>query len=197
MKIKAQNYGDKQIDVGTIVQVPFADVDTTRADGKNLTLIVVDKVYQKGSGLTMYRLASKAGVLSRLYHPSYITTIAVDPKILGLQSVLDKWKGLPQMTECKTARAVSLVGVQGKHLGCKCKRGTCRTKRCSCFQNGMKCNSSCHRVAGNKLCAYLQGCVLLCSKNQRCDICLWRDLYQIKIHRNSRHKVSFLDVLYQ
>lgn len=45
MKIKAQNYGDKQIDVGTIVQVPFADVDTTRADGKNLTLIVVDKVY--------------------------------------------------------------------------------------------------------------------------------------------------------
>jgi hypothetical protein len=152
MKVNAQNYGDKQLDVGTIVQVPLADVDTTKADGKNLTLIIVDKVHQKGSGPTMYRLASKSGVLSRLYHPSYITTVAADPKILGLESVLDEWTGLPQMTEREAARAVSLVGGQGKHLGCKCKRSTCQTKRCSCFLNGMKCSSSCHGVAGNKCC---------------------------------------------
>ena len=155
MKTKAQSYGDKQLDVGTIVQVPLADVDTTKADGKNLTLIVVDKIHQKGRGPTMYRLASKTGVLSRLYHPSYITTVAADPKILGLESVLDEWTGLPTMTEREAARAVSLVGGQGKHIGCKCKRSTCRTKRCSCFQNGMQCNSSCHGVAGNKLCANL------------------------------------------
>lgn len=152
MKVKAQNYGDKQLDVGTIVQVPLADVDTTKADGKNLTLIIVDKVHQKGSGPTMYRLACKSGVLSRLYHPSYITTVAADPKILGLESVLDEWTGLPRMTEREAARTVSLVGGQGKHLGCKCKRSTCQTKRCSCFQNGMKCSSSCHGVAGNKFC---------------------------------------------
>jgi hypothetical protein len=121
MKVNAQNYGDKQLDVGTIVHVPLADVNTTKVDGKNLTLIIVDKVHQKGSSPTTYRLAFKSGVLSRLYHPSYITTVAADPKISGLESVLDEWTGLPQMTEHEAARAVSLVGGQGKHLGCKCK----------------------------------------------------------------------------
>jgi hypothetical protein len=31
-------------DVGSIVQVPLYDVDTTKADGKNLTLVVVEVV---------------------------------------------------------------------------------------------------------------------------------------------------------
>ena len=42
MKVNAQNYGDKQLDVGTIVQVPLADVYNSKADGKNLKLIIVD-----------------------------------------------------------------------------------------------------------------------------------------------------------
>ena len=42
------------------------------------------------------------------------------------------------------AASVSMVGGQGKHLGCGCKSGTCRTGRCSCFKAGLKCNSKCH-----------------------------------------------------
>ena len=72
-------------------------------------LIVAEIVHHKGSGPTMYRLACKSGVLSRLYHPSYITTVAADPKILGLESVLHEWTGLPRMTE---------------RLGCKFRRNS-------------------------------------------------------------------------
>ena len=34
----------EDIDVGNIVQVHLSDVDTTKVDGKNLTLVVVEKV---------------------------------------------------------------------------------------------------------------------------------------------------------
>ena len=36
-----------QLDVGTIVQVPLHDMDTTKADGKTLTVVVVDVVQKK------------------------------------------------------------------------------------------------------------------------------------------------------
>lgn len=152
MKQVAQKKSVKQFDVGSIVQVPLADVDCTKVDGKNLTLIVVDVVHQKGAGTSMYRLASQTGVLSRLYHPSYITSVAADPKMLGLQNVLDEWTGLPKISEREASRVVSMVGGQGKHLGCKCKKGTCQTKRCSCYVNGLKCSSACHGSVENKTC---------------------------------------------
>ncbi len=104
------------------MQVPLADVDCTKVDGKNLTLIVVEVVHQKGAGTSMYRLASQAGVLSMLYHPSYITSVAANPEMLCLQNVLDEWTGLPKISKREESRVVSLVRGQGKHLGCKCKK---------------------------------------------------------------------------
>ena len=70
MKQVAQKKTYKQFDVGSIVQAPLAGVDCTKVGEKNLTLIVVEVVHQKGAGTSMYWLASQAGVLSRLYHPS-------------------------------------------------------------------------------------------------------------------------------
>ena len=136
--------------VGTIVQVPLHDVDTTKADGKTLMLVVVE-VVKKNNSCAMYRLACHAGVLDTLYHPSYMTSVASNNKLLGLDSVLDEWMGLPRIKERKAVASVSMVSGQGKNLGCGCKSRTCRTARCSCFKAGLLCNSKCHRGI-NKSC---------------------------------------------
>ena len=47
MKKRVQTKIQPHFDVGTIVQVPLYDVDTTQADGKTLTLIVVDVVQKR------------------------------------------------------------------------------------------------------------------------------------------------------
>ena len=151
MKKRVQAKREASFDVGTVVQVPLHDVDTTKADGKTLTLIVVDIVQKKDNSCAMYRLACKAGVLDTLYHPSYMTSVAANSKVLGLDNVLDEWTGLPRIKERKAAASVSMVGGQGKHLGCGCKNGTCRTGRCSCFKAGLECNSKCHG-GNNKNC---------------------------------------------
>ena len=78
-------------DVGTIVQVPLHDVDTTKADGKNLTLVVVEVVQKKDKSCPMYRLACKAGVLDTLYHPSYITEVSASSEVMGFENVCDQW----------------------------------------------------------------------------------------------------------
>ena len=125
------------------MQVPLHDFDMTKADGKNLILVVVEAVKKKYKSCALYRLACKAGVIARLYHPSYLTSVAANSEILRLASVLDEWTGLPVIKERAAAASISMVGGQGKHLGCGCKSGTCRTARCSCFKAGIKCNSKC------------------------------------------------------
>ncbi len=73
-----------------------------------------------------------------------MTSVASNTKLLGLDSVLDEWMGLPRIKERKAAASVSMVGGQGKHLGCGCKAGACCTARCSCFKARLLCNSKCH-----------------------------------------------------
>lgn len=150
MKKSTQSKMVSNFEVGSIVQVPLHDVDTTKADGKNLTLVVVEVVQKKDNSCAMYRLACKAGVLATLYHPSYLTSVAANSDILGLNSVPDEWTGLPVIKERAAAASMSMVGGQGKHLGCGCKSGTCRTVRCSCFKAGIKCNSKCHGGVNKK-----------------------------------------------
>ena len=89
-KITLKNY-----EIGTIVHVPLHDVDTTKADGKNLMLVVVEIVKKKDNSCPMYRLACKAGVLDTLYHPSYITEVSASSEVMGLDNVCDQWTGLP------------------------------------------------------------------------------------------------------
>ena len=110
-KITLQNYA-----VGTIVQVPLHNVDTTKADGKNLTLVVIEVIKKKDNSCPMYRLACKAGVLDTLYHPSYITEVSASSEVMGLDNVCDQWTGLPRIRERTAAASVSMVGGQGKHL---------------------------------------------------------------------------------
>jgi len=119
-------------------------LDSTKADGKNLTLVVADVVKRLDSNRPLYCLAYNAGVLDTLYHPSYMVAIQSTPAVLGMSSVLDEWTGLPKIKERKAATSVSIVGGQGKHLGCGCRRGTCHTGRCACFKAGLKCCAQCY-----------------------------------------------------
>jgi hypothetical protein len=130
--------------LGSIVQVPLHDVDTTKADGKKLTLVVVEVVKKKDNTCPLYHLDYKAGVLYTLYHTSYTTAISSTSAALGLDNVIDEWTGLPRIKDWKAAASMSIVGGQGKHLGCGCKSGTRRTWRCACFKAGLKCISKCH-----------------------------------------------------
>jgi hypothetical protein len=76
MKKRTQSIIQTQFYVGTVVQILSHNVDTTKADGMTLTLIVVDIDQKKDNACAMYHLACKAGVLDSLYHPSYMTSIA-------------------------------------------------------------------------------------------------------------------------
>ena len=128
MKKRAQaKRSTANFDIESIVQVPLYDVDTTKADGKNLTLVIVEVVQKKDNSCPMYHLACKAGVLHTLYHPSYITAVPTSNVVVGLENVCDQWTGLPRIKERTSAASMSMVGGQGKHLGCGCKSGTCGT----------------------------------------------------------------------
>jgi hypothetical protein len=65
------------------VQVSLHDVDATKADGKNLTLVVVELSKNEDNTSPMYRLVCKAGVLHTLYHRSYMTSISSTSAVLG------------------------------------------------------------------------------------------------------------------
>ena len=114
MKKSTQAKMVSNFEVGSIVQVPLHDVDTTKADGKNLTLVVVEVVHKKDNSCTMYRLACKAGVLATLYHPSYLTSVAANSEILGLNSVPDEWTGLPVIKERKLPNVLKMQYEQMK-----------------------------------------------------------------------------------
>ena len=89
MKKRAQKTKLASFDLGSVVRVPLHDEDTTKGDGKNLTLVVVKVVTKDDTSCPMYHLACKAGVLDTLYHPSRITTIESTSEVLGLESVID------------------------------------------------------------------------------------------------------------
>ena len=63
--------------------------------------------------------------------------------MLGLETVLESWQGLPSVGIRAIAASVSPAGGQGL-LSCACK-GSCQGGRCACFKAGRKCNSRCHK----------------------------------------------------
>lgn len=55
-------------DIGAIVQVPLHYLDTTKADDKNLTLIVMEMIQKVENMCPLYHMGYKACVLDRLNH---------------------------------------------------------------------------------------------------------------------------------
>jgi len=163
MRSKAtKEYGE--IEVGTIGWVAVSDFDLVKVDGKNLTIVVVEKV--RGTGYKQppkYRLASKHGVLQNLYHRSYITVIEkATPKLMGLESILENWndpsKKIPILYEREAAKKASLVGGQGTKNYCGCQVGKCSSNLCVCFKAKRVCNSRCHGSLPNINCKNATEC---------------------------------------
>eukprot|EP00965_Chrysotila_dentata_P174819 5771639-Pleurochrysis_carterae.AAC.1 len=78
------------LEVGTIVQLAVSDVDRSRVDAVNVTLVVVEQV-EKGekSNEVKYRLACKAGILKTLYRHSNVRALVEQkPFAYGLESTL-------------------------------------------------------------------------------------------------------------
>ncbi len=103
------------INVGNIFKVSLKDVDTTKVVGKNLTLVVIERIEPRlGSGPTRYRLAFVKGPLKNTYMRIYVTPIPNgDRKILGLDTIYETWRGKVAITEREAAASMSLVGGQG------------------------------------------------------------------------------------
>ena len=99
MKADAAKVG-RDIEVGSIVKVPLKDVDCTKVDGKNLTLVVVEKLKPRnGTGASKYRLACAKGPLKNLYARVYCTPVPNGcRKVLGLDDVFERWRGMSPIT---------------------------------------------------------------------------------------------------
>ena len=110
MKMNASKI-DGEIEVGSIVRSSLSDVDCTKVDGKCLTLVVVDKISEKGKSIPKYRLACAKGPLQGLYHRSYLTVIPMATRgTLGLEDIFISWRGVAAITERAAAASTSVIG---------------------------------------------------------------------------------------
>jgi len=131
MKDMAYKVNSGDIEVGCVVQVTLKNMDSTKVDGTNLTLVVVEKVSPINNAPPKYRLAGAKGPMQNLYSRVYITVVKdACPKSLGMDTILTCWKGKATVTEHEAAASTSLARGQGvKRWEC---RGKCDTKRCAC-----------------------------------------------------------------
>jgi len=143
MKDMASKVNGGDIEVGCVVQVTLKNMDSTKVDGKNITLVVVEKVSPINNAPPKYRLACAKGPMQNLYSRVYITVVKdAFPKSLGMDTILTCWRGKATVTEREAAASTSLVGGKGvKRCGCI---GKCDTKRCACKKEGHFCDSACH-----------------------------------------------------
>ena len=143
MKDMASKVNGGDIEVGCVVQVTLKNMDSTKVDGKNITLVVVEKVSPINNAPPKYRLVCAKGPMQNLYSRVYITVVKdACPKSLGMDTILTCWRGKATVTEREAAASTSLVGGQGvKRCGCRAK---CGTKRCACKKEGHFCGSACH-----------------------------------------------------
>ena len=145
MKENASKVGGG-IEVGSIVQVSLKNVDTTKVDGKNPTLVVVQKVHPRtGSGPAKYRLACIKSPLKNLYTQVYITPVPQGCReVLGMETIFETWRGKAPITEREAAASTSLVVGQGKKGRCG-YAGKCDTLCCSCKKEKRLYGSQYHR----------------------------------------------------
>ena len=153
MQARVAGGNEVPVGVGTVVQVAVSNVDRSKVDSTNVTLVVVEVVHTgKTIKETKYRLACAAGVVNALYTRSYIAPQwQATPLLMGLDKCLSGWQGLPRISIRACVAVQSAVGGQGM-TRCDCA-GKCATLKCSCFKADRKCNSRCHK--GSQKCCNL------------------------------------------
>jgi hypothetical protein len=117
--------------VGDNVLVPVSEFDRGRGDPLNLLGVVVETNDTNGN----VKVGTKAGFIQGWLSRSQVEFS---------KQVLLKARGVPstEVTIRSAVRTLSVGSGQG-YKRCQCK-GSCLTKRCSCFKEGNLCNSACH-----------------------------------------------------
>lgn len=116
--------------VGDTVRVAIPDVDRGRGDFRNILMSILE-VNEKG----FYKLGNYHGTVEELFSRNQFTpTNAIH---LDASKISSDKKSLRQLSTLQ-----SKFGGQG-YQRCHCKGG-CKSKKCSCKQNGVLCNSKCH-----------------------------------------------------
>ena len=123
--------------VGDTVMIPLLAQDRGRLDPKNVPAFVISD-----NGSSTYKLGTKYGVLDHLY-----TRNQFEPTLEKFMTP-DDVDSSQTITLRKASRAQSVTGTLGTKFKCTCG-GKCIDKRCQCFRNNLKCNSSCH---GHRIC---------------------------------------------
>ena len=122
----------KEAQVGDTVLVPIPDLDRGRCEYPNLKAIILE-MHPNGS---MWRLGCKSGVLDQWYSRNQFQPTL--EKFMNVEDVdIEK-----EVSLRAAARAESIGGGQG-YFRCNCT-GNCKTKRCKCYKDNLKCNSRCH-----------------------------------------------------
>jgi hypothetical protein len=130
------------INVDDIFLFKVDDVDRGAADPPNIVSVILEK------NESMFKLGHKGGVLKEWF------PFNVLQKLDGV--AMSFTRNDVQMDKLISVREAvkfgSVAGGQG-FKACNCKTGTCgKGTRCSCFKNGIKCNSRCHNGNDNKNC---------------------------------------------
>ena len=108
------------------VLVPIPDLDRGRCEHPNL----------KAINRTLWKLGLMSGILDQWYSRNQFQPTL--EKFLSVEDVnLES-----EISLRAAARAESIGGCQG-YFRCNCS-GNCKTKRCKCFKDNLKCNSRCH-----------------------------------------------------
>lgn len=133
LKRSKENYPPLQ--VGQSVLVPISHLDKGKADSNNLLATVLDADFENG----LYQLGTQDGILDKRY-----TTGELIHLPLGTEFPFLDPKTVPSVKlSARTASTQqSASGGQG-FIKCGCL-SKCLTKRCSCRQAGVLCNSKCH-----------------------------------------------------
>ena len=119
-------------EVGDTVLVPIPDLDRGRCEYPNLKGIILE-MHPNGS---MWKIGCKSGVLDQWYSRNQFQPTL--EKFMNVEDVdIEK-----EVSLRAAARAESIGGGQGYFL-CNCT-GNCKTKRCKCYKDNLKCNSRCH-----------------------------------------------------
>jgi hypothetical protein len=136
--------GVNYFDVGNVVKVALVDVDRPKTDLQNLTGVIVNVNLKT----MMARVVVKSGVLKNwyAYHKlTHVTGSGNNIELLGLSNSLVGCSMMATITEREATQDKSMVGGQGKGgVICSCK-SACQTRACSCFKEGRRCSSACHR----------------------------------------------------
>ena len=121
----------RSLQVGDNVLIPVSEFDRGRGDPLNLIGVVLENNINGN-----VKVGTKAGVLQGWLSRSQVEFA---------KQVLLKVEDVPTATELTIRSAVRVLSVgngQG-YKRCQCK-GSCLTKRCSCFKEGNLCISACH-----------------------------------------------------